>query len=108
LTLNDAPLTEVDLHRHSVVPQHTLTFVDLGPGPHVLTVTATGAHAPHALGADVVVDGFVAEQALRAPAAPTPLPEVTPAPVLVPSGPTASPTGSRPPQPTPTRTPGPR
>jgi hypothetical protein len=100
LTLDDAPLGEVDLYNPVPVPQAPLTYTNLGPGPHLLTITATGAHHPQALASQVVVDAFVAEEVLAAPPPPAVL-EPTATPVLV----TATPL---PPSPSPTRTPTPR
>ncbi len=70
LVLDGQPLAEVDLYNPFPVAQYALTFTDLGPGPHLLTVTVTGARNPRSLGSHVVVDGFVADQPLAAPAVP--------------------------------------
>lgn len=111
LSLDGQPLDEVDLYRPAPLAPAARTYTDLGPGPHVLAVTVTGERHSAALGAQVVVDAFVAETAHAAPA-PPPVAEHTPAPPLVPATPappsatpTASRTASPGPAPSPTATP---
>jgi hypothetical protein len=115
LTLDGRPLAELDLYNPAPVPEAAYTFTALGAGPHVLTVSVTGARGPQALGSEVAVDAFVAEAAVPAPALPpaprptlaaplvTPTPPPTPTPPGRPSpapSPTASPRPTLPPTPT--------
>jgi hypothetical protein len=69
--LDGAPVDVVDLHNPTAIAQAPFTYTDLGDGPHVLTITVGGASSAHAVGGAVTVDGFVADQALPAPALPT-------------------------------------
>jgi len=103
LALDGTPLDEVDLYNPASVARAPFTYTDLGDGPHLLTITVSGARNPHAVGSDIVVDAFVADRALAAPPLPT-LVVATPPPLLAPATsaplpPTATAT------PTPTRVP---
>jgi O-glycosyl hydrolase len=96
LSLDGAPLDEIDLYNSSAVPQAPLTYLDLGDGPHVLTVTVTGAQNPRAIGSYVTIDAFLADRALKAPPLPiviaaTPTAAVVPVTAL-PLRPTRTPT----------------
>jgi hypothetical protein len=71
LTLNGAPLDEVDLYSPSAVAQEPRTYTDLGPGPHLLAVSVTGRRHPEAQGSVIVVDAFVAAEARPAPERPS-------------------------------------
>jgi polysaccharide biosynthesis protein PslG len=97
LTLDGTPLDEVDLRNSSPVAPAPFTYVDLGDGPHVLTVAVSDGGDAHPVGGYVVVDAFVADRALAAPPLPT-LVAATPSAVLVPVAPA-------PPPPTTTPTP---
>jgi len=78
MALDGAPLDEVDLYNPSAVAQAPLTYTDLGDGPHVLTITVTGARNAQAVGSYVAVDAFGADGALAAPPLPTVLPATPP------------------------------
>lgn len=86
LTLDGAPLDEVDLYNSSPVAPAPFTYADPGDGPHVLTISVSGARGSRAVAGGVVVDAFVADRALTAPPLPT-LVAATPPAVLVPAGP---------------------
>ncbi len=92
LLLDGSVLAEVDLYNPFPVAQYPLTFTGLSPGPHLLSVTVTGARNPRALDSYVVVDGFVADQALAAPAVPPP--DVAAGAATDPGQPAAAPAGS--------------
>lgn len=110
LSLDGRQLVELDLYNPAPVPEAAYTFTGLGAGPHLLTVSVTGARGAQALGSEVAVDAFVAEAALPAPtlppaprptlaaplATPTRLPSPTP-----PSRPSPAPSPTASPSPTP-------
>jgi hypothetical protein len=72
LQLDGAPLADVDLYNWAPVAQYPLTFTDLGPGPHLVSVVVSGTRDPRALGSYVVVDAFAAEQPLAVTPAASP------------------------------------
>ncbi len=80
---------DIDLYSPTLIEEEPFTFGDFEPGPHRLTVTATGRRAGSSRGAAIDVDAFRAASFQSAPPPPPPSrPPITP--------PTPLPPGTRP------------
>jgi hypothetical protein len=79
ISVDGTVLGEIDLFSPTLVEEEPFTFGDFEPGPHRLTVTATGRRIGSSAGAYVDLDAFLGPGLRASPPAPAPSgPAVTP------------------------------